>query len=243
MGLQMPSYLIYHPARESRLFGATRVYFDKIKGNQDPYVWCDSFLHSYCHITELSKQERGDINFWVTGDQFPEFDVLLCDLVFVVRDTFFWQSNNEIDVTDPIVDSLNAYQDHYQWATHSHALKRRKRRTIKADPARSFQPQASDGTLIDVLPHLIGAGICKKMIRSSLKKGFASKPMKIDENISMSLEQLLTSSASVMLRGDCLRAIRDDDPGLASPPPRTKDDAGLGVPQKNHARRTKGSNR
>ena len=59
--------LIYHPRRDHRRFGDTAVYFDSTTGNQDPYVWNDPFLHSYCHITQFHA-EPGDINLWVSGD-------------------------------------------------------------------------------------------------------------------------------------------------------------------------------
>jgi hypothetical protein len=75
--------LIYDPRREFRRFGETAVHFDSAKGNQDPYLWNDAFLHSYCHITQLHP-EAGDINLWVSGDRFQELSNLYCDLVFVV---------------------------------------------------------------------------------------------------------------------------------------------------------------
>lgn len=61
--------LIYHPRRERRAFGPAVVYFDRTAGNQDPYVWNEAFLHSYCHITQFHA-EAGDINLWVSGDRF-----------------------------------------------------------------------------------------------------------------------------------------------------------------------------
>lgn len=81
--------LIYHPRRELRRFGGRAVYFDSPRGNQDPYIWNDVFLHSYCHITQF-RAEAGDINVWVSGDRFPEFRALYCDLVFVVARKCPW---------------------------------------------------------------------------------------------------------------------------------------------------------
>ena len=75
--------LIYHPRREFYRFDEVGVYFDSTRGNQDPYVWNDAFLHSCCHITQFHA-EIGDINLWVSGDRFPEFSRVFCDLVFVV---------------------------------------------------------------------------------------------------------------------------------------------------------------
>jgi len=98
-------YLIYHPERDVSTFGHYTVYHDSFVGNQDPYIWSPQFLHTYCHITQMSPQE-GDINFWVTGDtNFKTFNHLYCDLVFAVKDKKYWCEANAIEPTDPIVNS------------------------------------------------------------------------------------------------------------------------------------------
>jgi hypothetical protein len=144
--------LIYHPRRKCRQFGETTVYYDGTRGNQDPYVWNDAFLHSYCHITQFHS-EVGDVNLWVSGDRFPEFSRLYCDLVFVVAQKHPWADANDLSRCDPVVDSKEAWADHYRWYTE-HPLKRRSRFTLKADPVRSFQPQEVGGRLVDVVPPL-----------------------------------------------------------------------------------------
>ena len=97
-------YLIYHPKRQMYRFGTQVVYADRKTGNQDPYVWNDSFLHTFCHMTQMSP-EIGYVNFWVSGDRWPDFTKLFCDLVFVVKEKLFWKQPNSIDPKDPIVDS------------------------------------------------------------------------------------------------------------------------------------------
>jgi hypothetical protein len=106
------SWLIYHPKREYRSFDGQPVYFDKTEGNQDPYIWSDRFLHSYCHITQF-RAEIGGIHLWVSGDTFPQFRHLYCDLVFVVADKQPWKEPNRITRSDPIVESKEAFKDHY----------------------------------------------------------------------------------------------------------------------------------
>jgi hypothetical protein len=80
----------------------------------------------------------GDINFSVSGDSFPNFSHLYCDLVFVVAEKVSWENANTIDRNDVIVDTDEAYNDHYRWAMHQHYLKRRRRYTLKTDSERSF---------------------------------------------------------------------------------------------------------
>jgi len=84
------SYLIYHPAREKFVSGNITAYHDKFGGNEDPYIWNEQFLHTYCHITQLPN-EKNQINFWVSGEEkeFPNFTALYCDCVFVVAEKFY----------------------------------------------------------------------------------------------------------------------------------------------------------
>src|SRR5690348_12986016 len=114
----MGSYLIYHPRRCLSVFDDLKVYHDLIGGNQDPYIWNTQFLHTYSHITQipLSSLMPEVLIFWVSGDRSPQFAHLYCDLVFEVQDICQWRERNRIDRHDPIVDSLDAFIDHYQWA-------------------------------------------------------------------------------------------------------------------------------
>src|SRR5947207_15715409 len=100
----MSGYLIYHPRRAVSRFDTLTVYHDPIReSNQDPYVWNERFLHTYCHITQMHSAV-GDINFWVSGDHFPNFTHLWCDLVFVVAEKTHWEKANDINVDDPLID-------------------------------------------------------------------------------------------------------------------------------------------
>jgi hypothetical protein len=54
--------------------------------------------------------------FWVSGDTFPNFNNLYCDLVFIIKEKTYWKNANTIDRTDAIIDTDEAYLDHYRWA-------------------------------------------------------------------------------------------------------------------------------
>lgn len=170
----MSGWIIYHPKRNVSKFDGLSVYHDNIQGNQDPYVWNEQFLHSFCHITEMSP-EAGDLCFWVSGDHFPNFTKLFCDLVFAVKEKCFWKSVNQIHHKDAIVDSPEAFMDHYHPGSLEHPFRRRKMRfTLKAHPEKSFQPQAAMGRLIDVLPVIESVGVGHMLLQEGLKspKGF-----------------------------------------------------------------------
>lgn len=211
----MAGHLIYHPQRIASKFGEVLVHYDSTAGNQDPYVWNSRFLHSYCHITQMSPQV-GDINFWVTGDRkFPAFDRLYCDLVFVVETKDYWRERNSIERRDPMVDSAEAFNDHYRWS-HQHPFVRRRRFTLKASDKQSFQPQTPDGALIDILGPLAHLGLSVEALRAGMRSNRGSRPYRLDDRVSGGLYQWLLARAAIRLTGEELRSIRLRRPELAS---------------------------
>lgn len=83
------------------------VYCDSFKGNQDPYIWGDYFLHSYCKMNQVavSTLHPGDRIFWFTRqyndkDVFQDkarnayrSDIWYCDLVFIFEEEHFWEKD------------------------------------------------------------------------------------------------------------------------------------------------------
>lgn len=205
-------WLIYHPRRQVRQLDGRTVYHDSTAGNQDPYLWNDTFLHSYCHITQM-RPEVGGIHLWVSGDAFPEFSSLYCDLVFVVAQKRQWQDANDIAPGDPLVDSADAFNDHYRWH-FQHRFTQRKRYTLKAD--RSFQPQIAGIELIDIVPLLERHGLPLDRIRTGLRTGNGSKPLWLEPSTATAIEDQLRM-APILLKGPELHQIRLRHPDLASP--------------------------
>ena len=216
----MSSHIVYHPRRRVAQFGSKSVYFDATRGNQDPYIWSTRFLHTYCHMTELQDPIKGDVNFWVSGDRFPQFRQLFCDLVFVVDHVHHWPDANYIASLDPAVESTEAYTDHYMWASHQHRFLKKKRRTLKAHPRQSFQPQNGSGGLIDIVPFLRSLGWTVPKLRLALQKGRGSKPLPLTPKISRALYHTIFQGSQTKLRGSQLRPIRQRSPQLASPAPK-----------------------
>jgi hypothetical protein len=200
----MPSsYLIYHPKREISTVGQYRVHHDRFGGNEDPYIWNEKFLHTYCHITQLPN-EIGQINFWVSGDSFPNFNKLECDCVFVIAEKHFWCNSNKIEPRDSFVDNLQAYEHHYKWGDKkngAHPFKRKRRYTLKADSKLSFQPQNDEGKLVDILKFLIDNGITIQQLRKGMRAGYGSKPFEIGDKIGRELYKFLNSNATIKLKG------------------------------------------
>jgi hypothetical protein len=212
----MSSHLIYHPAGKQGTFEGTVVHFDATTGNQDPFIWNHRFLHTYCHMSQLRNPRPGDINFWVSNTRLQDFRILRCDLVFVVDARHRWQERNFILSDDPIVDSPTAYEDHYRWVTRQHIYKRRHRRTLKANPDSSFQPQTGRGDLLDIVPLLADLGLNLSALRAGLVNGFRSKPMPISDDCARALYLAIGQEAGRRIFGRELQNIRTRHPELAS---------------------------
>jgi hypothetical protein len=200
-------YLIYHPKRSQIDVGELIVYCDGFYHNEDPYIWNDKFLHSFCHITQL-KNEIGQINFWVGGNTTSlNFTELLCDCVFVIEEKRYWTNANSIERSDPIVDSDETFKHHYNWVNQGeHHFNKKKRYTLKANCEKSFQPQDSNRKLIDILPFLNQQGhtteeiiTCFAMTKNG-KRAVNTRPMKISAELSEKLYDYCYS-ANVKLTG------------------------------------------
>lgn len=201
----IPTWLIYHPTREKKIIGNLTVHHDKFGGNEDPYIWNDKFLHTYCHITQLTNTQ-GQINFWISGDSYPNFTQLFCDCVFVVAEKHIWTNRNYIDRSDTIVDNDQTFEHHYKWANIGHhKYKKRQRYTLKACSKKSFQPQDNNGNLIDILPFLNRNGITTDKLILSMTSKRGSRPLQLDSIIGQKLYDYLFSTASIKLLGRQLK--------------------------------------
>ena len=185
------SYIIYHPKRNSTKIESHIIYHDVFGRNEDPYIWNDKFLHSFCHMTQITPQ-IGDIIFWCSGNSYPDFTELVCDCVFLVKEKVYWKSKNEIQLTDIIVDNEQAFEKHYKWVNppnNEHYFKRRKKRfTLKADMDKSFQPQNINRRLIDIIPFLNTLNIPTESLVNSIAKTRNGKPSRNSRPYKLSAE-------------------------------------------------------
>jgi hypothetical protein len=127
-------------------------------------------------------------------------------MVFVVAGKYQWADANALSPGDPLVDSPEAWADHYRWHP-GHCFRQRVRVTLKADPARSFQPQAADGSLIDIVPVLERHGTSLDSLRAGMRAGTGSQPVTIPDATATAIVEAL-SLAPITRRGPELRAIR-----------------------------------
>lgn len=123
-------YIIFHPdnARQQTTVHATamvqgqvlknwkgNIYVDRIGvGNEDPFVFNDPWLYSYCHASQLRRNFRQDNNylqsgskiFFVSGQQ-ADNGLLTIDTVFLIGNVQPWDNKPSLQL--PI-----KYQKHFQ---------------------------------------------------------------------------------------------------------------------------------
>jgi hypothetical protein len=197
-------FLIYHPARKSTQIDDWVVYHDAFGGNEDPYIWNKRFLHSYCHITQLSN-EPGQINFWVSGDRYPYFEKLLCDCVFWIEEKVYWRDSNKVSLDESIVDNAQTFEHHFKWGgLGEHPFLRRRRYTLKGHPEKSYQPQNSQKGLIDILPFLNEYGISTESLIIGMTSKRGSKPFRLPDDITNELYGFIESTSEIKLLGNVL---------------------------------------
>src|SRR5688572_29512919 len=71
----MAGYVVHH---KSSLYDGIRADFYY----NDPYVWFDPYLWSFCHLNQNPRIERGMTVLWITKAD----GTFVCDLVFVVSE-------------------------------------------------------------------------------------------------------------------------------------------------------------
>lgn len=109
-------YLIFHPdyaRKKTEVQGKAliegqltdwqgHVWVDKPDGNEDPFVFSERWLYSYCHATQLLRKPKsndayvteGSYLFFCSGDAANKGTIQL-DTVFVVDHTATWPENQE----------------------------------------------------------------------------------------------------------------------------------------------------
>lgn len=181
-------WLIYHPERkthEELCSEAKFVYYDSFSGNQDPYIWNEKFLYSYCQLQNrreylLDRLAVGDCLFFVSTERgSTQLKFLVCDLVFEIEEIKQWKE------PFPKYDSLCNYswKDHYRWwVDHPNCLIESKRYSFVASSEKSFQPIKPDGKLVNILRTLTDndEDISQILTRNkTTEKACASKPIEI----------------------------------------------------------------
>lgn len=76
----MAGYIVHH---KSTLYDGIRADLYQ----NDPYVWFEPFLWSFCHLNQNPRVERGMTVLWITKAE----GTFVCDLVFVVGEVLPFQ--------------------------------------------------------------------------------------------------------------------------------------------------------
>jgi len=149
----------------------------------------------------------------------------LCDLVFEVEQpNAEWSHPNNLKGDYPIVDSKQAWEDHYSWAPIDHAYTPKqvlagvKRFSAKAHPIHSFQPVDQYQQRPDILAllHSLQGDEDTKVDGHALYdainyNAWGSAPFPLGLKVALLLHQMLSPQQFVQSRGKWLQQLRQDD--------------------------------
>lgn len=122
------NYIVFHPdkSRESTNVSAIamideqvnkkwngNIYVDTIgNGNEDPFVFNDPWLYSYCHASQLRRNFRKD-SFLQTGSKIIFASGQKANKGLLCIDTFFLIGNIQQWINKPFLQLPNKYQEYF----------------------------------------------------------------------------------------------------------------------------------
>lgn len=218
----MANYIMLHQNRIEVKIDDTSVYCDNFKGNQDPYVWSERFLNTFCKTNQIkaSQLKKGDTLFWFTRQGTPSDDKWFVDLVFIVDEIIYWERSdkpqkvgdhpfehyNDVKLSTIKYDDFS-YEDHYQWAGIDHPKKssRPKRRFTIVASKESYQAQTKHKELIEIKDKYI-----LDMFEHSPRGGSGFRCKEINDKEVKYIESYIHENKKIELKGSDLFKLRRD---------------------------------
>jgi hypothetical protein len=138
------NYVIFHPdyARQSVKVSARtiengklktdwkgKIWVDEIrKGNEDPFVFQDNWLFSYCHASQLRKKpsncylQEGAWLIFCSGNA-ANYGLLKVDTVFEIGKVHLWKRNGDLELPVAFRDHMNnskseLWRRHFKFPFH-----------------------------------------------------------------------------------------------------------------------------
>ena len=218
----MANYIMLHQNRIEVKIDDTSVYCDNFKGNQDPYVWSERFLNTFCKTTQIkaSQLKKGDTLFWFSRQGNPSEDRWFVDLVFIVDEISYWEKSDKAgEAVDYPFEHYNdvklstikydeySYKDHYEWAKSDHpkTSSRPKRRFTIVASKESYQPQTEHKELIEIKDKYI-----LDMFEQSPRGGSGFRCKEITDKQVEYIENFILANKKIELKGSDLFKLRRD---------------------------------
>ena len=218
----MANYIMLHQNRIEVKIDDTIVYCDNFKGNQDPYVWSERLLNTFCKTTQIkaSQLKKGDTLFWFSRQGNPSEDRWFVDLVFIVDEISYWEKSDKAgEAVDYPFEHYNdvklstikydeySYKDHYEWAKSDHpkTSSRPKRRFTIVASKESYQPQTEHKELIEIKDKYI-----LDMFEQSPRGGSGFRCKEITDKQVEYIENFILANKKIELKGSDLFKLRRD---------------------------------
>ncbi|OYD89636.1 hypothetical protein CDG76_34155 [Nostoc sp. 'Peltigera membranacea cyanobiont' 210A] len=236
-------YLIFHPdyARKKTEVQAKVLMDDKLTdwqgnvwvdepcGNEDPFVFSERWLYSYCHATQLRRKPisksshvtAGSYIFFCSGDAANENTIQL-DTVFVVDHSAKWPDNQhgipEEFQQDYKNNKSERWERHFKYSflgQHTGKYTYVSRQWFDSKDEYSFLPISQNGDRVE-----FNLGLLTSNIQSKIKDKVNGKyPVTLSEEQKTELLKIALSLASIKVIGNLKRQdnnIKTINPGNIS---------------------------
>jgi hypothetical protein len=234
-------YIIFHPESKRQIIDAKasaiengqvntawegKICVDCInKGNEDPFVFSDPWLYSYCHATQLRRTPREDdrylqkdtVIFFVSGDCANK-ERLTIDTVFVIENALTWTKKPELTLPrkfQGINQDSPLWKRHLRFpfcgqhasVTHTYEARHHTDQETEVEAPFSFLPIAKNGNRVTI-PF---GELTKELVAKINKKISGKYPVLLTEAEMRTLFQLTKNIAATKVLKDIrIEAIQNE---------------------------------
>ena len=222
-------YIIFHPdyAREKTLVQAQvlikhkpelwkgYVWVDEPEGNEDPYVFSERWIYSYCHATQLKRKpnpntpyvKEGSYLFFCSGDAANRC-ILQLDTVFVVDHVAEWPDNHQ-GLPDEFMEHYRnniseLWRRHFKYPFHGFHRGRYtyiSKHWFDEEEMYSFLPISETGQRVAFELSSLQPSLRRKIEA----KVYGKYPVPLSENEKEGILQLTLSETSIQVVGEVAR--------------------------------------
>lgn len=225
-------YIIFHPDKARQAINAKatviengqvnttwegKICVDSIdNGNEDPFVFSDPWLYSYCHATQLRRNFREDgsylqkdsVIFFVSGDCANK-ERLTIDTVFGIENALRWTKKPELTLPIKfrgINEDSPLWKRHLKFpfcgqhasVTHTYEARHHTDQDTEVEALFSFLPIAKNGNRVTI-PF---GELTKELVAKINKKISGKYPVLLTEAEMKTIFQLIKNSAATKVLKD-----------------------------------------
>lgn len=221
--MSIAHYIIFHPERARQAVKVSAkilsknivtstwegtIWVDKVRvGNEDPFVFTEKWLYSYCHASQLRRNvshcylQKGSYLIFCSGDS-ANNSVLKIDTVFEIENVHFWQRSPILELPQQFISHMyngksELWRRHFKYPFY--CVHQNVTHTYEANVGNgnSFLPLTKDERTEVKFEEL------SLQLRDKIqKKVWGKYPVLLDEDEKSSILNFIKSKADILVIGE-----------------------------------------